>query len=140
MTNVLWILAGVALLYGGAEGLVHGGYRLAVRLGMTPLVAGLTVVSFGTSMPEAVATFIAQVKDGLGNVAMGNVIGSNIANVGLIVGLAALASPVEVSKALRLRETPLMLAALVIFTLFLLGDTLGRVGGGGRAAGRLLFQ
>ncbi len=129
MNDTLWILVGIALLYGGAEGLVHGAYRLAVRIGMTPLVAGLTVVSLGTSMPEAVASFIAQVKDGLGNLAMGNVIGSNIANVGLIAGLAALARPIDVSKALRLREAPIMLGALIVFTLFLLGDRLGRVGG-----------
>ncbi|MGE3954424.1 MAG: calcium/sodium antiporter [Parachlamydiales bacterium] len=129
MSDTFWILLGIAFLYGGAEGLVHGAYRVAIRLGMTPLVAGLTVVSIGTSMPEAVASFIAQVNEGLGDLAMGNVVGSNIANIGLIAGVAALSRPMEVSRALRYRETPIMLGALVIFTLLMVGDRLGRGGG-----------
>ena len=79
-------LVGFALLYYGAEWLVRGSAEIALRLGLSPLVVGLTVVAFGTSSPEAVVSFVAA-ADGLAGIAVGNVVGSNIANIGLILGL-----------------------------------------------------
>ncbi|MHB8765480.1 MAG: calcium/sodium antiporter, partial [Deferrisomatales bacterium] len=82
------IAAGIALLYFGATLLVRGASGLARSYGVAPAVIGLTVVAFGTSLPELVVSATAALK-GNGDIALGNVVGSNIANVGLILGLAA---------------------------------------------------
>ena len=129
MLNTLYILAGVLFLYIGGEALVRGAYRGALRVGVTPLVAGLVVVSCSTSMPEAVSSIVAQLRGNLGSVALGNIIGSNIANVGLILGLTALVQPVRVAPVMAKREMPLMLLSLIILGLFLLIHFLGRLAG-----------
>ena len=129
MLDVLYILIGVVVLYIGGEAMVHGAYRGALRVGMTALTAGLIVVSLTTSLPEAVASLIAQVWQGKGSVALGNVVGSNIANIGLIVGITALVRPLEVSKWMRIREMPLMLSALILLVIFMLGDNIVRWNG-----------
>lgn len=92
LTYWLWIIASLVLLYFGAEGLVRGSASLALRLGLTPLVVGLTVVAMGTSMPEVLVSVKAAMQ-GRGDLAVGNVVGSNIFNVGAILGLTALLSP-----------------------------------------------
>jgi len=87
--GVILVLAGLLLLYYGAEYLVTGSSRLALSMGVRPLVVGLTVVAFATSMPELLVSLFAAVR-GASAMAAGNVIGSNIANIGLILGVAAL--------------------------------------------------
>jgi cation:H+ antiporter len=103
------LAAGLALLYFGAEWLVRGASRLAFMLGMRPLVIGLTVVGFGTSMPEVVVSGLASWR-GQSEVALGNVLGSNIANSGLILAIAALITPLKSDLGLLRREGPLMVA------------------------------
>ena len=105
----LSIAAGIALLYVGAEALVRGGASLAVRVGLSPLAVGLTVVSLGTSAPELVVSVDAALE-GRGEVAVGNVLGSNVANIGLILGLAAVLTPVAVSRQVLRFDLPLLLA------------------------------
>lgn len=82
---ILEIVAGVALLYFGAEFLVRGGVRIATGLGVTPLVIGLTLVAFATSAPELVVSVTGALR-GSGDLAVGNVVGSNICNIALILG------------------------------------------------------
>ncbi|MFW6198871.1 MAG: calcium/sodium antiporter [Acidobacteriota bacterium] len=106
--SILAVVVGLAGLYFGAEWLVRGAGRIAVAFGVSPLVIGLTVVAFGTSMPEMVAGAVAA-WNGATDVLLGNVIGSNIANVGLILGLAALLRPIPVELVLLRRELPFML-------------------------------
>ena len=122
------MLGGLVLLAAGAEGLVRGSSALALRLGVTPLVVGLTVVAFGTGSPELFVSVEAAAR-GEGGIALGNVIGSNIANVALILGLSALARPMKVRSELIRREVPLMIGVTLLLCLMLLDGTLGRVEG-----------
>lgn len=108
--QVLILAAGVGILYFGAEWLVRGAARLAGSLGVSPIVVGLTVVSFGTSAPELVVAVVAAFR-GNADLAMGNVLGSNLANLGLILGLTAAIRPLDVAARVVWREVPLMLLA-----------------------------
>lgn len=109
MLEWLGLAGGLLALYLGAEWLVRGSARLAYSLGVRPLVIGLTIVGFGTSMPEVVVSAAASAA-GRPALALGNVLGSNVANCGLILALAALIRPVRVDLGLVRREAPLMLA------------------------------
>lgn len=106
------VLAGLLLLYYGAESLVNGSSRLALSFGVRPLVVGLTVVAFATSMPELMVSLFA-VTRGASSMAAGNIIGSNIANIGLILGVAALITPIVVARSTLVREIPIMIAASI---------------------------
>jgi len=106
--QVLILVGGIGVLYFGAEWLVRGAARLAGSLGVSPLVVGLTVVSFGTSAPELVVCSVAALR-GNANLAIGNVLGSNLANIGLILGLTAVVRPLTVTARVVWREVPLML-------------------------------
>jgi cation:H+ antiporter len=106
--EVLLLVVGIGVLYFGAEWLVRGSARLAGSLGISPIVVGLTVVSFGTSAPELVVCTVAALG-GNSDLAVGNVMGSNLANMGLILGLTALVRPLEVAARVVWREVPLML-------------------------------
>jgi cation:H+ antiporter len=107
LLDIALIAAGVVVLYFGGELLVRGSSALARAVGMSPLVVGLTVVAFGTSSPELAATIAANFK-GAPAVALGNVIGSNIANLGLILGAAALVLPLVARARFLRRELPFM--------------------------------
>ena len=104
------VLAGLLLLYYGAEYLVTGSSRLALSFGVRPLVVGLTVVAFATSMPELMVSLLAATR-GASSMAVGNIIGSNIANIALILGVAALITPIVVARSTLVREVPIMVAA-----------------------------
>jgi cation:H+ antiporter len=106
--DVALIAAGVVLLYGGGELLVRGAVGLARRFGLSPMVIGLTVVAFGTSSPELAATLAASLR-GSPEVALGNVVGSNIANLGLILGASALVFPLAARGRFVRREVPFMI-------------------------------
>jgi cation:H+ antiporter len=123
------LAVGLVLLYFGGEGLVKGSSSLALRLGMTPLVAGLTVVAFGTSSPELVVSLKA-VMEGQGAIAMGNVIGSNIFNIGFILGLTALIFPLKVENQIVRFDVPILIAVTLGCLAALWDFTLGRVEGG----------
>ena len=125
-------LIGLALLYYGAEYLVRGGSAIASRSCVSPLVIGLTLVAFGTSAPELFVSTGAALH-GLGDICIGNVVGSNICNIALILGLSALISPLAVNAELFKRDLPIMILASVVLTVVCLF-----CGGIGRVVG-LLF-
>jgi cation:H+ antiporter len=106
--EILLLLAGFAALYFGADWMVRGAARLEGSLGLSPIVIGLTVVSLGTSAPELVVAVLAAIK-GSGDLAVGNVLGSNLANIGLILGGTAMVSPLVVVERVVRREIPIML-------------------------------
>lgn len=126
----LILAASLGVLFVGAETLVRGSSSLALRLGLTPLVVGLTVVAFGTSAPEMVVSISASLR-GQGNLAMGNVVGSNIFNIGVILGLAALICPIRVALPVLKLDAPIMLAAVITLAVLALGGEVGRLTGAG---------
>lgn len=112
------LLVGLIVLCLGAEGLVRGSSSLALRAGITPLVVGLTVVAFGTSSPEMVVSTKA-VYLGQGGIALGNVVGSNIFNIAVILGLSALIRPLKVHSQLIRFDMPVMIGiSLLAYGLF----------------------
>ena len=118
LTIVGLILVGLLLLCLGAEGLVRGSASLALRAGISPLVVGLTVVAFGTSSPELVVSTKAAFL-GQGSIALGNVVGSNIFNVAVILGLSALVRPMKVNVQLIRFDMPVMIVvSLLAFWMF----------------------
>jgi len=125
ITTALTILVGLALLSIGAEALVRGSAALALRLGITPLVVGLTVVAFGTSSPELVVSVKASLDDN-GAIALGNVVGSNICNIALILGVAALIKPVRIEAQVIRREIPILIFASILLWAMLAGGELQR--------------
>ena len=126
--TILLFITGLILLILGAEALVRGASRIAARMGVSPLVIGLTVVAFGTSSPE-LAVGIKSTVAGQGNIAVGNVIGSNIFNVLLILGASALILPLRVSQQLVRLDVPLMIGLSALVLLFVQDQNLGRVDG-----------
>ena len=128
MATLLLFLLGGALLAGGAELLVRGASRLAVAAGISPLVVGLTVVAFGTSAPELAVTLDAALI-GEADVALGNIVGSNIANVLLVLGLSAAVAPLAVSRRLIRLEVPLMIGASLLVLVLALDGRVGRLDG-----------
>ena len=122
------IIAGLGLLYFGAELLVKGASSLACRMGVSPLVIGLTVVAYGTSAPEMTVSVQASLQ-GLGDIAAANVVGSNSFNIAFILGIAALICPIRVSRQLIRRDVPVMIAVSVLCILFLLDRHLSHIEG-----------
>jgi cation:H+ antiporter len=120
----LFVLGG-ALLVVGAELLVRGASRIATAAGISPLVVGLTVVAFGTSSPELAVT-VGSALQGEADVALGNVVGSNIANILLILGVSALVAPLAVSQQLVWFDVPLLIVVSVGTILLALDGDLGR--------------
>ncbi|MEM9399253.1 MAG: calcium/sodium antiporter [Verrucomicrobiota bacterium] len=123
--DYVYLLIGLIGLYYGAEFLVKGSSNLALRLGISPLVVGLTVVAFATSMPEVFASVKAALS-GSSDLALGNVVGSNLCNIGLILGLAALLRPVTVQAQLLRFEMPILIISSGIIAIFLINGILGR--------------
>lgn len=132
MLVILFIL-GACLLLGGGELLVRGASRLAAALGISPLVVGLTVVAFCTSAPELAVT-VQSAYAGKAHIALGNIVGSNIANILLILGLSAALLPLAVSQKLLRFDVPLMIGATCLLCV------LGLDGSISRAEGGLLFS
>jgi cation:H+ antiporter len=125
LVDVGLLTLGLVLLTGGAEGLVRGAGTLARRLGVSPLLVGLTVVAFGTSAPE-VAVSVGAAASGRGDVALGNVVGSNIFNVLFILGLSALIAPLVVRQQLVRLDVPVMIGVSALPLLLALNGRLGR--------------
>lgn len=129
---LLWVfglfVAGLVLLFGGGNALVKGSSQLARMLGIHPIVVGLTVVAFGTSMPEFLVSLIAALTD-KPDVALGNIIGSNVSNIGFILGLSALVSPIAIHLKLLKFEVPLVVGVSLYFWLICFNGTLSRLDG-----------
>ncbi len=125
---ILALAGGIALLWVGAEALVKGAAELGTRAGISPIVMGLTLVSIGTSAPELAVCILAALQ-GSSDLAVGNVLGSNLANVGLILGLTAVIRPLGVRPRVVKREVPWMLAVTVLVLPLLWDLNVGRVEG-----------
>jgi cation:H+ antiporter len=136
--TILFFVLGLALLVGGAEILVKGAARLAVVAGIAPLVIGLTVVAFGTSAPELAVTIAATVRDEP-DIALGNVVGSNITNVLLILGLSALVAPLAVKSRLIRIDLPILIVASAIVAAMAMNGTVSRAQGAALLAGGLVY-
>jgi len=119
------LLAGLVGLVVGAELLVRGASRLALAAGLSPLVVGLTVVAFGTSSPELATSINASLK-GQGALALGNVVGSNIFNVLVILGLSAIAAPLRITSQIVRLDVPFMIGVSVLVPLLALDHSLSR--------------
>lgn len=124
LKNIGFCIVGVALLYFGAEYLIKGGVAIAKKLGVSPLLIGLTLVAFGTSAPELVVSIQAALNNS-GDIAVGNVIGSNICNVALILGLCAIIKPIITNEKLFKLDMPLLLGSSVLFACFYFADGRG---------------
>jgi cation:H+ antiporter len=138
LTDALLFLAGLIAITFGADWLVTGSSRVAARLGVSPLVVGLTVVAFGTSAPELFVSSLAALR-GQAGLAVGNIMGSTVANVGLIAGLGALIRPIDVKRRLLARESPLLILVLIIVMLLSWNDALGRLDGLALMAGFIIY-
>jgi cation:H+ antiporter len=134
LLNFLALGSGLVVLYFGAERLVHGAASLALRFGLTPLVVGLTVVAFGTSAPELVVS-VGSALGGRGGLAVGNVVGSNIVNTALILGLSVLIRPAPVKTQLLRLDVPLLVGVSVLLVGLLYDGVLSRADGALLTAG-----
>lgn len=142
LSDTLWavikLLAGFILLFFGGDWLVEGGVALARRFRISPLVIGMTIVAFGTSAPELLVSLISAIKGSAG-IAIGNVVGSNIANIGLILGLTALICPIETDNSKVIRHGSIMIAASLLLMVFALKSGITRIEGLTLFAGIILF-
>lgn len=123
-----FIAFALALLFIGAEGLVRGSSSLALRAGLSRLMVGLTIVAFGTSSPELVVSVKATLSQ-QGDIAVGNVVGSNIFNIAVILGITALLCPIPVHRQIIRIDAPIALALTGLLIVLLLNDSLGRLEG-----------
>ena len=112
-SDILITVAGLALLVAGGEIMVRGASALAARLGISPLAIGLTVVAFGTSAPELFVNITAALRGNTG-LSFGNIFGSNMANIGLIIAITALVGPLRIRNVVIAREVPMMMLATLV--------------------------
>ena len=126
--NVLLIIAGLVLLIWGADRFVHGAAAMARNLGIAPLLIGLTVVAFATSAPEILVSVVAALQHEPG-LAFGNAIGSNIVNIGLVLGVTAMIRPIKLESATLRREMPALLAVSLLTVSLFLDEFLSRIDG-----------
>jgi cation:H+ antiporter len=136
--NIILFLLGLVLLYIGAEFLVRGSSRLALMARISPIVIGLTVVAFGTSFPEFITSMVAAGQNKI-DLAVGNIIGSNIANICLILGVSGLLYPVIIDPLTVKKELYWMMGASLLFWIFGLGGTINNVEGAVLFAGIIVF-
>ena len=127
ITCLAIIIALVGLLW-SADRFVEGAAAIARNMGMAPIMIGLTIVALGTSAPEIIVAINAALDDA-GNLAVGNAIGSNLANIGLVLGITALISPIPISSTLVKRELPLLVGATLAVIFFLYDNDLGTIDG-----------
>lgn len=128
LLSLLFCFVGFVLLYFSAEWLVKGSSSLARNLGVTPIVIGLTVVAFGTSAPELVVSLVSAIK-GKTMIAVGNVIGSNICNIALVLGLSALFQPIKSTDEVVKRELPVMIGISLFLLILSWNSIIGRIEG-----------
>jgi len=136
--NIILFILGLILLYIGAEFLVRGSSRLALLVRISPIVIGLTVVAFGTSFPEFVTSMIAAWQDKI-DLAIGNIVGSNIANICLILGISGLLVPVVIDPKTVKKELYWMMTASILFWIFGLGGTINHIEGAVLFTGIIVF-
>ncbi len=125
---VIFLLFGLLFLVLGGDGLVRGSVAIAKRFGVSPLIIGLTIVSFGTSAPELLVSIKASL-DGHGSIAVGNIVGSNISNIALILGISSIIFPISISLQILKKELPIMIFVTIIATLFMINGYISRIEG-----------
>ncbi len=125
---IILFLAGIFFLYIGAEALVRGSVRISYMFGISPLIMGLTIVAFGTSAPEFAVSLVAALQHSR-DIAVGNIIGSNIANIGLIIGISALLKPLSVNRGVLFKEVPILAVATLLVYVFFRNLLLSRLEG-----------
>ncbi|MGB1203306.1 MAG: calcium/sodium antiporter, partial [Alloalcanivorax venustensis] len=128
IVNFTYIVLALGLLFIGAEGLVRGSSSLALRAGLSPLTVGLTIVAFGTSSPELVVSLKATLSQ-QGDISVGNVVGSNIFNIAIILGITAILCPIPVHRKIIKIDAPIALGLTCLLLVLLLNDSLGRLEG-----------
>lgn len=138
LISVLYILISLLLLYFGANWLVKGSSSLALKAGVSPLVAGLTVVAFGTSSPELVVSVNAAIS-GHGNMAIGNVVGSNLFNICIILGISALVAPLKIKMQLLKIDIPVLIVTTIGFILLFADRHISRFEGVVLVSGIVLY-
>lgn len=138
ITALVLLAIGLALLVAGAEILVKGASRIATTLGLSPLVIGLTIVAYGTSAPEMAVSIQASLN-GQADISLGNVVGSNIFNVLLILGLSAVVTPLIVAKQLVRLDVPIMVGVSALLLMFGMDGTISRVDGIILAIGSVIY-
>jgi len=138
LLNLVFFVIGFLMLYYGASWLVKGSSSLARNLGLTPLVIGLTVVAFGTSAPELFISVVSSIKD-KSMIAVGNVVGSNICNIALVLGLAAFIHPIKSNSSVFRRDIPIMLGVSLYLLLISLNSKIGRLEGASLFGGIILY-
>lgn len=136
--QALLLIVGFALLYYGAEWLVKGAANLARSLGVTPIVIGLTVVAFGTSAPELVVSVMSSLAD-KSMIAVGNVVGSNICNIALVLGASAFLMPLTADRSVIRRDIPLMLIISIYLLILSLDSYISRLEGATLFIGVILY-
>lgn len=127
--NAILVVVGLAMLYAGSELLIRGSVSIAKRMHISQLVIGLTIVAFGTSTPELVVSINAAIE-GQSDVSLGNIVGSNIANIGLILGLSAVILPLIIRVNTIRREIPIMIAVSIIMIPMSLDGVISQIEGG----------
>lgn len=125
---ILFVVAGFVLLLAGAELLVRGSVAIARRMDISTMVIGMTVVAFGTSAPELIVSLRASLA-GASGIAVGNIVGSNIANVLLIIGLTALCMPIAAQSTPLVRDSLVIVGASVLFAALMWSGTIGGLDG-----------
>ena len=128
LANITFVVAGLILLIWGADRFVHGAAACARNLGVAPLLIGLTVVALATSAPEILVSVVAALDDQPG-LAIGNAIGSNIVNIGLVLGMTAMIQPIKLESATLRREMPALLAVSLLTVSLFLDTFLSRIDG-----------
>lgn len=126
LLNIIWMIAGIALVLWGADRLTDGAVAIAERMHISQMVIGLTIVAMGTSMPEFFVSFMSALKD-TPDMAVGNVVGSNIFNTLLIVGCAALVTPIMILPATVKKDIPFAMVASVVLLLMCLDGNISRI-------------
>lgn len=124
LISISLFTVGIGLLYAGAEALVKGSSRLALSIGIRPLIVGLTIIAAGTSSPEFAVSLFAAIKE-TKDIALGNIIGSNIANIGLVMGISAVIRPLKIQVNTVRKEMPFLIGALVLFYLLSIDQSIG---------------
>jgi cation:H+ antiporter len=139
LQDILFIVLGLVGLFFGGDNLVRGAARLAASFNVSPLIIGLTIVAFGTSAPELIVN-ISAALEGSTELSLGNVLGSNVANIGLILGVSGVIAPITVAAHLVRREIPILIGISLVFFVLALNGNISRVDGVLLVIGLVVFN
>lgn len=139
LQDIAFVVIGLIGLFIGGDNLVRGASRLAASFDISPLIIGLTIVAFGTSAPELIVN-LAAALEGSTELSLGNVVGSNVANIGLILGVSGLIAPIAVSAHLVRREIPILIGVSIVFFVLALNGSVSRVDGVLLVVGLVVFN